>query len=97
MRTTLTLDDDLAETLRERARSTGRTFKELVNEAIRHGLTTGAQPATRPAPFRVEPHPCGFRPGIDLGKLNQYVDELELGEHRELRVHETPDNPEGAG
>ena len=38
MRTTLTLDDDLFMALNERARSTGRTFKEVVNDALRRGL-----------------------------------------------------------
>ena len=37
MRTTLTLDDDLFMALNERARATGRTFKEVVNEAVRRG------------------------------------------------------------
>jgi predicted transcriptional regulator len=38
MRTTLTLDDDLFMALNERARATGRSFKEVVNEALRRGL-----------------------------------------------------------
>ncbi len=38
MRTTLTLDDDLFMALNERARATGRTFKDVVNEVIRRGL-----------------------------------------------------------
>ena len=35
MRTTLTLDDDLFMALDERARATGRSFKEVVNEVVR--------------------------------------------------------------
>ena len=38
MRTTLTLDDDLFMALNERARESGRSFKEVVNEALRRGL-----------------------------------------------------------
>lgn len=38
MRTTLTLDEDVAVALRARARCTGRAFKQVVNEAIREGL-----------------------------------------------------------
>ncbi len=37
MRTTLTIDDDVAARL-ERLRGNGRTFKKLVNEALRAGL-----------------------------------------------------------
>jgi|GEM_PF-1132898 Arc/MetJ family transcription regulator len=39
MRTTMTLDDDLAKALkRKRLEENGRSFKEVVNEAIRNGL-----------------------------------------------------------
>ncbi len=41
MRTTLTLEDDLARRLKELARSTDRNFKEVVNDAIRKGLSLG--------------------------------------------------------
>jgi hypothetical protein len=45
MRTTLSLDDDLAETLNRKARHSGRSFKEVVNVAIRRGLALGEPPA----------------------------------------------------
>lgn len=79
MRTTLTLDDDLAEALNRRARHTGRTFKAVVNEAIRRGLAIGDPPAEEGAqPFVVQPQACGFMPGIDPLRLNQLVDQMEL-------------------
>ena len=37
MRTTLTLDDDLAESLRERARLHDLPFKQVVNDTLRSG------------------------------------------------------------
>ena len=78
MRTTLTLDDDVVKELRAVARATGRSFKEVVNDALRRGLTAGASPALRPGRFRVRAKPCGFQPGIDLRKLNQLIDEMEI-------------------
>jgi hypothetical protein len=76
MRTTLTLDADVAERLASEARRTGRSLKSVVNEAIRVGLgLSGKQPK---APrFHVEPHAFGLRPGIDPDRLNQLVDELD--------------------
>lgn len=38
MRTTLTLDDDLAMALQDKARTTGRPFKEVVNAWLREGI-----------------------------------------------------------
>lgn len=98
MRTTLTLDEDLAESLRRRARVTGRSFKDVVNTAIRRGLAVGAAPDPELEPFRVEPRACGFRAGIDIGKLNQLVDELEIERFGDLVVRDTANRPaEDAG
>ena len=76
MRTTLTLDDDIAESLREQARLLDIPFKQVVNDTLRRGLS----PAVRetPAPYRIVPIHSGFVPGIDPLKLNQLNDELEV-------------------
>lgn len=77
MRTTLTLDDDLARRLKEIARRSGDSFKAVVNAAVRRGLEQAAKPQARPSRFVVKPRACGFRAGIDPRKLNQLADELE--------------------
>ncbi|MFM9864231.1 MAG: DUF2191 domain-containing protein [Micropepsaceae bacterium] len=76
MRTTLTIDDDLAGLLQQRARETGASFKETVNRTIRAGLGSSAKRRRDAAPKTV-PHSFGFRPGIDTDKLGQLVDEME--------------------
>jgi len=76
MRTTLTIDDDLAGLLKRRARELGLPFKEVVNRTLRSGLGELARPRPHLAPKTI-PHAFGFRPGIDLDKLNQLADELE--------------------
>ena len=78
MRTTLTLDDDLAMQLREAARQSGESFKDVVNSAIRLGLRQGDKPAPRLPRFEVVPKACGFRAGVDPRKLHQLLDELEM-------------------
>jgi hypothetical protein len=76
MRTTLTLDDDLAGLLKRRAQELGIPFREAVNRTIRAGLGQAAVARRYPAPKTI-PHSFGFRPGIDLDKLGQLADELE--------------------
>jgi hypothetical protein len=76
MRSTLTIDDDLAGLLKRRARELGLPFKEVVNQTLRAGLGEHARPRRHTAPKTI-PHAFGFKPGIDLDKLNQLVDELE--------------------
>ena len=79
MRTTLTLDPDVAQQLKARMARQQTSLKQVVNEALRRGLAAG-QPASR-KPFRVVPHHFGLRPGIDATKLNQLADELETLEY----------------
>ena len=86
MRTTLTIDDDILSALKDHARATGRSFKDVVNEVMRNGLTAGAKPLAGRPRFKVISSRRGFLPGIDPLKLNQIVDELEVegflrGEH----------------
>lgn len=92
MRTTLTLDDDVAEKLRELAHGSGRSFKAVVNDTLRRGLSTGDKPARGVPAFEVRPHASGFRAGVDLGKLNQLVDELELERFGDRVVHDSADD-----
>jgi hypothetical protein len=47
MRTTLTLDDDLAGLLKQRAQELGVPFKEAVNRTIRAGLGDAASAGRR--------------------------------------------------
>lgn len=78
MRTTLTIDDDLAAALKRSAQRSGKSFKAIVNEAIRRGLSTGEKPDNRRERFLVQSARRGFLPGVDPLKLNQLVDELEV-------------------
>ena len=48
MRTTVTIDDSLANALKKRALETGRPFKQVVNEVIAAGLQSTALPAAKP-------------------------------------------------
>ncbi|MBI4953716.1 MAG: ribbon-helix-helix protein, CopG family [Myxococcales bacterium] len=77
MRTTLTLDDDVAERLQALAARSKASFKATVNEVIRRGLTAQER-ASRPSkPFRLEPFRSAFRIGVDPVRLNQINDDLE--------------------
>ena len=76
MRTTLTLDPDVARMLKEETHRQRKPFKQVVNDAIRRGLAPRTSEAAL-EPFRVRPHSTALQPGIDGGALNKLVDELE--------------------
>lgn len=79
MRTTLTLEPDVARRLEQEVNRKGRGMKAVVNEALRRGfgLPTADEP---PPPFQVRPHSYAFKPGVDLDRVNQLVDEIEAHE-----------------
>jgi hypothetical protein len=74
MRTTLTLEDDLAERLAQIARETQRPFKAVLNETLRRGL---AERAPSVPAFDYQPHAGHLRPGIDERRLNELVWQLD--------------------
>jgi len=79
MRTTLTLEPDVAVKLKQRMASEKVSMKRAVNDALRTGLSA---PKAKPrVKFKVEPYAFNFRPGIDLNKMNQLVDELEVEDY----------------
>lgn len=77
MRTTLTIEDSLAELLKKQAYETGKPFKQVVNEALRAGLEHArAVPAARP--YRLEPASMGpAQSGTNLDKALNLASELE--------------------
>jgi hypothetical protein len=77
MRTTVTLEPDLAKKVKALAHRRGLSFKQALNELIRRGLTLSVHP-DKSAPHEVQPHGGGFRAGIDPGKLNQLADQLDV-------------------
>lgn len=79
MRTTVTLDPDVERLVKDAVRRTGKSFKEVLNRAVRLGL--GGQTGARAGkPFRVRARRLGLRPGIDAGSLNRLADDLEIEE-----------------
>jgi hypothetical protein len=76
VRTTLTLDEDVYRKLESETRSTGRSFREVVNEHLRRSLAAG-QKRTRRQPFRVEARNLDLWPGIDVSNIEQLLDQLD--------------------
>ena len=78
MRTTVTLDADV-ELLIRRAMERGRkSFKQVLNEAVRRGLK--GEGGEDVPPFVVNARPMGLRSGIDPARLRDLDDELEVQE-----------------
>lgn len=82
MRTTLTLDEDVAGKLQALARRSGRAFKQVVNDVLRRGLaTTTARPA--PTRFTVQARDLGARRAdLSLDNIGDVLERVEGPLHR---------------
>jgi hypothetical protein len=77
MRTTVTLDPDVAAKLKQIARDRGISFKEVLNTSVRRGLVSGEREAS---PYKTPTKRLGVRPGVNLDKALQLAGELEDAE-----------------
>jgi len=82
MRTTLTLDDDVAAKLKAESRRAGRPFRDIVNETLRRGLADRRITASRQA-FKVRVRDLGdLRPGLALDNVAELIEQVEGSLHR---------------
>ena len=76
MRTTVTLEPDVARLLSEQARKTRKSFKETLNAAVRSGLRRVAD-SPEDREFHLDARPMQLKAGVDAGRLNALLDELD--------------------
>ena len=81
MRTTLTIDDDIAKLVEHEVRRSGDSFKGTVNRLLRRGLTAEDRNADR-VPFEVTPLFMGVRSGQNYDNIEALLEELEGPYHR---------------
>jgi hypothetical protein len=77
MRTTVTLDEDVAAKLQQVSRERGVSFKGALNDIVRAGLATDSPPTKS---FRVQSQPLGIRPHVNIDKALGLADEIEDSE-----------------
>jgi hypothetical protein len=82
MRTTLTLDDDVAAKLKMESQRAGRPFREIVNETLRRGLENRRATAQRRT-FKVMARDLGnLKPGVSLDNVAELIEHVEGSLHR---------------
>ena len=82
MRTTLTLDEDVARRLNAEMRRSGKPFRVVVNEFLRAALSNRPHPDKQP-PFEVQARDLGaLRPGLSLDSIGDLLEAAEGPLHR---------------
>jgi hypothetical protein len=76
VRTTLTLDADVAAKLRTEARKSGRSFKEVINTFLRLGLNS--RKISKPSkPYVIKAREWGLQPGLNYDNVGELLEHLE--------------------
>ena len=73
MRTTVTLDDDVAAAVTERSRERGESFTVALNETLRAGLGMPSRPRSSRMPSRA----LGMQPDVSLDRALSLAAALE--------------------
>ena len=76
MRTTVTIDDDLAVALEELRKREGLSFKVALNQVIRLGVQAQSAPP-KAKKYRTPTRALGLKPGIDPTRFNAVLEGLE--------------------
>ena len=81
IRTTVTLDDDVLERVKQQSKAHGKSFRETLNELVRQGLLTAETKPQRPK-FKVKPSHMGSRPGLNYDDIEGLISYGEGEDHR---------------
>lgn len=81
MRTTLTIDDDVAALIKQEMRGSGESFKGAVNRLLRQGLMSRNRKQAKKR-FVVKPLPMGLKPGLSYDSIPELLEKIEGPYHR---------------
>ena len=81
MRTTVTLDPDVAAKVKAEMRRTGRSFKEVLNSMVRKGAVQSSEKEEK-EPFRVQARNLGHRPGLNYDNIGELLEQIEGPFHK---------------
>jgi hypothetical protein len=79
IRTTVTLDDDVVERVKQVSRARGASFRQTLNEVIRVGLTAAP---TKKRVFKVRGTAMGYRPELNYDKISALLEYAEGPWHK---------------
>ncbi len=76
MRTTLTLEEDVAAKIQAEVRKSGKPFKQVVNERLREAFARRVA-KNRIPPFKVKARAMGLRPGLSYDCIGELIEQVE--------------------
>ena len=81
IRTTVTLDDDVAARVKRESQTRGLSFRETLNELLRFALlNTAGKPSRRT--LQIKPVHMGYKPGLNHDSVESLIEYGEGEQHR---------------
>ncbi len=82
MRTTLTIEEDVAAKLQKKLKkSVGKTFKDVVNETLRLGLLSENE-LRKTEKFKVRSRALGVKKGLNYDNIGELLEQIEGAAHK---------------
>ena len=81
IRTTVTLDEDVLERVKQESKSRGASFRDTLNDLLRSALLHRQSPPQR-REFKVRPLHMGLRPGLNYDDIEGLISYAEGEDHR---------------
>lgn len=82
IRTTVTLDDDVVERVKQESRSRGASFRDTLNELLRTAFAAQKSQPPKQREFRVTPVHMGHVEGLNYDCTEALLEYLEGPDHR---------------
>jgi hypothetical protein len=82
IRTTVTLDEDVLNRVRDESKASGRSFKETLNELVRDGLAAKRELQQKKREFRIDPIHAGLRQDLNYDCTEALLEAIEGPFHR---------------
>ena len=80
IRTTVTLDGDVVERVKQESQTRGASFRDTLNELVRSGLLQAQHKPVRTLKIRASP--MGLKPGLSLDNIEALLEYAEGPWHR---------------
>lgn len=80
IRTTITLDDDVAARVRQESQSRGTSFRDTLNDLLRMALSGAVSMPRRT--LKIKPVRMGYKPGLNYDNIESLVAYGEGEPHR---------------
>jgi hypothetical protein len=82
IRTTVTLDEDVLNRVKDQSKASGRSFREILNELVRDGLAANEKLREWKREFHIDPIHTGARRDLNYDCTEALLEQLEGPYHR---------------